>query len=46
VGWENHRVRTGTAFVVELPAGALGTAGAARLARAIIAIGHVGTQPM
>ncbi len=38
VGWENHRFRAGTAFVVELPAGALGSVAAARFARAVVTV--------
>lgn len=38
VGWENHRFRSGTAFVVELPAGALTRAAAGRFARAVAAV--------
>jgi UDP-N-acetylglucosamine:LPS N-acetylglucosamine transferase len=38
VGWENHRFRAGTAFVVELPAGTLDSATAARFARAVVAV--------
>jgi protein MpaA len=41
VGWENRQVPGGTAFVVELPAGPLSAAAAARFARAIIAVGHM-----
>jgi len=36
VGWENHDDPRGTAFVVELPAGALAPAAVVRLARAVI----------
>lgn len=35
VTWESHCLRRGSAFVVELPAGSLGSASAARLARAV-----------
>lgn len=35
VGWENHTFRSGTAFVVELPAGALTQSAARRFARAV-----------
>ena len=38
VGWENHRFPSGTAFVVELPLGALTATAAARFARAVIAL--------
>ena len=38
VGWENHVLPTGTAFVVELPAGALMPRATARLARAVLAV--------
>jgi len=38
VGWENHRLPGTTAFVVELPAGSLSTAAAARYARAVLAL--------
>jgi murein peptide amidase A len=38
VGWENHEVPSGTAFVVELPAGRLGPVAAARYARAVLAV--------
>jgi murein peptide amidase A len=38
VGWENHTFRSGTAFVVELPAGALTQATARRFARAVVTI--------
>ena len=38
VGWENHRLPGTTAFVVELPAGSLSTAAAARYARAVFAL--------
>lgn len=41
VGWENRHIPAGTAFVVELPAGALGAASAVRIARAIITVGHM-----
>jgi murein peptide amidase A len=36
--WENHRLRGTSAFVVELPAGALPTAGVAAQVRAILAL--------
>lgn len=39
VGWENHRFPGSTAFVVELPAGALWPAAVGRFARAAIAVG-------
>ncbi len=38
VGWENHRFRAGTAFVVELPPGTLDSAATARFARAVVAL--------
>ena len=38
VGWENHTFRSGTAFVVELPAGALTEATARRFAHAVVTI--------
>ena len=38
VGWENHAVPSGTAFVVELPAGRVGPVAAARYARAVLAV--------
>jgi protein MpaA len=38
VGWENHRFPGTTAFVVELPAGSLPPAAAARYARAVLAL--------
>jgi len=38
VGWENHLLRSGTAFVVELPAGALSLQATARLTRAVLAV--------
>src|SRR5947207_7684490 len=40
VDWENHRLPGVTAFVVELPAGSLTTAVAARYARAVLTIGE------
>jgi protein MpaA len=40
VGWENHHLPGTTAFVVELPAGSLSTAAAARYARAVLALAH------
>jgi protein MpaA len=45
VGWENHHVRSGTAFVVELPPGSLSAAAPARFAHAIIAVARTTTQP-
>jgi protein MpaA len=45
VGWENHTFRSGTAFVVELPAGALSGAAAARFARAIVTLSRAGEHP-
>jgi protein MpaA len=41
VGWENRHIATGTAFVVELPAGTLGATAAARFAHAIITVGRM-----
>jgi protein MpaA len=38
VGWENHAVPSGTAFVVELPAGRLGPVAVARYAHAVLAV--------
>ena len=38
VGWENHRLRGGTAFVVELRAGRLSARSALRFARAVFAL--------
>ena len=38
VGWEDHRVRSGTAFVVELPAGVLDIRAVRRFARAVITV--------
>jgi protein MpaA len=38
VGWENHRFASGTAFVVELPAGPLAGQAVARLAQAVLAV--------
>jgi protein MpaA len=38
VGWENHAVPSGTAFVVELPAGRLRPVAATRYARAVLAV--------
>ena len=40
VGWENHQIPAGTAFVVELPAGTLSAAAAARFADAILTLGR------
>jgi murein peptide amidase A len=40
VGWQNHRLPTSTAFVVELPPGRAAPASAARLARAVLALAH------
>jgi murein peptide amidase A len=40
VGWENHVFPGGTAFVAELPAGALTPAAAARYARAVVRVGR------
>jgi murein peptide amidase A len=39
VGWQNHTLRGTTAFVVELPAGALPTAAINRYTRAVVAVG-------
>jgi len=41
VGWQNHRDRSTTAFVVELPPGALSTPAVTRLARAVLAVAAV-----
>jgi protein MpaA len=38
VGWQNHRLSTSTAFVVELPPGRITPPNSARLARAIMAL--------
>jgi murein peptide amidase A len=38
VGWENHTFRRTTAFVVELPAGALTAIAVRRDARAVVAV--------
>jgi hypothetical protein len=38
VGWENHTFRSGTAFVVELPAGALSRPAVARFVRPVVAV--------
>ena len=38
VGWEDHQVPSGTAFVVELPAGALDESSVKRFAHAIVAV--------
>src|SRR5205823_5498289 len=40
VGWENHRLPGTTAFVVELPAGAVSSAAAVRYARAVLTLGR------
>ncbi len=40
VGWENHRLPGTTAFVVELPAGALSAGSVSRYAAAVLAIAH------
>jgi protein MpaA len=46
VGWENHRQPSATAFVVELPAGALDAAAVSRFARAVVAVSQLGgTRP-
>jgi hypothetical protein len=39
--WGKHRIRTGTAFVVELPAGTVGAPAAARFVYAILTIGQM-----
>ena len=44
VGWENHRFRRGTAFVVELPPGTLDRSAAARYARAVLTVSRAGAQ--
>jgi murein peptide amidase A len=44
VGWENHRLLAGTAFVVELPAGSLSSTTAARFARAVVSVSRAGAQ--
>ena len=44
VGWEDHRFRSGTAFVVELPAGMLDGAAAARFARAVVTVSRAGER--
>jgi murein peptide amidase A len=41
VGWENHDVPAGTAFVVELPAGSLSTPAVSRFARAVVAVSRL-----
>jgi murein peptide amidase A len=41
-GWENHRFRRGTAFVVELPAGTLDRSAAARFAKAVLTVSRAG----
>ncbi len=38
VGWENHRFRSGTAFVVELPSGTLSQIAIARFAHAVVTV--------
>jgi protein MpaA len=40
VGWQDHRLPSSTAFVVELPPGHLAPSSADRLARAVIALAH------
>lgn len=40
VGWQNHRLPTSTAFVVELPPGRLTPPNTTRLAQAILALAH------
>jgi protein MpaA len=49
IGWQNHRAPGTTAFVVELPAGALSRPAAGRHARAVLAIAstraHAATAP-
>lgn len=44
-GWENHRFRFGTAFVVELPAGALSRTAAARFTHAIVTVAGSMVRP-
>jgi protein MpaA len=44
VGWENHRFRLGTAFVVELPTGTLDGTATARFARAVVTLSRAGRQ--
>jgi murein peptide amidase A len=40
VGWQDHRLPTSTAFVVELPPGHFTPPSAARLAQAVLALAH------
>jgi murein peptide amidase A len=40
VGWQNHRLPTSTAFVVELPPGRLTPPNTTRLAQAVLALAH------
>jgi murein peptide amidase A len=40
VGWQNHRLPSSTAFVVELPRGRLTLSSTARLARAVLELAH------
>ena len=42
IGWENHVVPSGTAFAVELPAGALSPAAVDRFSRAVLAVSREG----
>jgi len=44
VGWENHVVPSGTAFAVELPAGALPRATVNRFARAVLAVARASSR--
>ncbi len=43
--WENHTFAGSTAFVVELPAGYLTSAGAHRYAHAVLAVARLVTTP-
>jgi protein MpaA len=45
VGWENHHLHGGTAFVVELRAGVLPTASAFQFARAVLAVANGVARP-
>jgi protein MpaA len=42
VGWENHEQPSGTAFVVELPAGVLDAAAVSRFAHAVVSVSQLG----
>jgi hypothetical protein len=44
VGWTNHRIPAGTAFVVEFPVDALSPAAVCRFARAILSIAGPGSH--